>query len=178
MRVIAGDLKGQKLFSPVNRDVRPTSDKVKGAIFSMIFDALDGAQVLDLFAGTGNLGIEALSRGASHCVFCDREDESIAVISKNLQKTGVAHKSTLVHGDYHRALKYGKMDLIFADPPYGQGLCRKVLTAVSERDILSEDGLLVLERGDGEPNPGETESLALVKSKRYGRTWVDIYRRL
>ena len=89
MRVIAGDLKGQKLISPVKANVRPTSDKVKGAIFNMISGAAEGAFALDLFAGSGNLGIEAISRGAAHCVFCDRDSDSIAVISKNLRKMNI-----------------------------------------------------------------------------------------
>lgn len=176
MRVIAGECRGFKLFPPDMPGVRPTSDKVKGAVFNMIAGSVPGARAMDLFSGAGSLGIEAISRGAAHCIFCDRDAASITLIRKNLMKTGLLERSTLLHGDFHRALKYDKMDLIFADPPYGLRLCRVVLEAVSESRVLNDDGILVLERGDGETDPGDAEGLVHEKSRKYGNTWIDIYR--
>ena len=178
MRVIAGDLKGRRLRTPDGREVRPTSDKVKGAIFSMLGGEAVNAKVLDLFSGTGNLGVEALSRGADHCIFCDHNKNSIRLLRENLSLLGLEERATVLMGDFRRGLKYDKIDLIFADPPYGRGYCIQVLDAVSESALLTKGGVLVLEHGDGERLPQQVPGLSHEKEKRYGRTWIDIYRRV
>jgi 16S rRNA (guanine(966)-N(2))-methyltransferase RsmD len=178
MRVIAGELRGRKLLTPEGREVRPTSDKVKGAIFSMLGEDVQDANVLDLFSGTGNLGMEALSRGARHCIFCDNNRNSIRLLRENLSLLKLEDRATVLMGDFRRGMKYDKIDLIFADPPYGRGYCIKVLDAVAEGARLTVGGVLILEHGDGESLPQQITGLSHEKEKRYGRTRIDIYRRV
>ena len=179
MRVISGNARGLKLVSPAGVDTRPTLDRVKEAVFSMIFPYINDATVLDLFAGSGALGIEALSRGALSAVFVDCSDDALRCIKKNVESARMADTSYIVKKD---ALSYlnscdTKFDIIFLDPPYTKGLYVPVLKSVCENNILAEDGIIVAE---WDAETGFTDKLfgfECVKSKQYGRVGITVLKR-
>ena len=145
MRVITGTCRGRRLLEPVGRDVRPTTDQVKEAMFNIIQFDVEGRKVLDLFAGTGQLGIEALSSGAADCLFVDSAKDSVRLVQENLRRCGLAAR--VLQCDALGILKSGeKFDLIFLDPPYGSGLEAKAIETVKEFDILSRGGIMVRRR--------------------------------
>ena len=176
MRVIAGCAGGVQLVSP-KHGVRPTMDRVKAAIFSSLGEMVIGASVLDLFAGTGALGIEALSRGAASALFIEEDRQSTATIEKNLAKTKLAGR--VRQQEVFRFLKGApaigeKFRIIFADPPYdpmqsGERFTDKLLADPNLRQLLEKDGLFVLEKRPGEKLP-ETKPWRLVRQKAYGAT--------
>ena len=178
MRVIAGRAGGVRLVSP-NRGVRPTMDRVKAAIFSSLGEMVIGARVLDLFAGSGALGIEALSRGAESAVFVEEVRDSVQTIEKNLVKTKLAAR--VRPQDVFRFLKSasdlaGTFRIIFADPPYekmesGDRFTDKLLADVNLPKLLDEGGLFVLEKRPAENLP-ENKNWKLVRQKTYGATEV------
>ena len=149
MRVITGTARGRRLLEPDGMDTRPTTDRVKEGIFSSIQFEIEGRRVLDLFGGTGQMGIEALSRGAAHCTFLDLRKEAVGVIRENLKRTGFAEDAAVVQGDYLAFLTRckEKFDLIFLDPPYGTGMLEKAMEIITEIDIVSENGIIVCENG-------------------------------
>ena len=149
MRVIGGKYKGKKLLSPLGREVRPTTDRIKETIFNILyskgFPVMD-CGVLDLFAGSGALGIEALSRGAGLAVFIDKNPASISLIKSNLN--GIGESSEVYTTDYAKALEKLKgrsFKMIFLDPPYGDGLMEKALEYIIKYDILALDGIIIAE---------------------------------
>ena len=148
MRVITGTARGVPLKAPKGMDTRPTMDQVKEGIFSAIQFEVEGRRALDLFAGSGQLGIEALSRGAAHCTFVDKGREPIAVIRENLKKTRLEERATVVQADYSSWLKTCRQqyDLILLDPPYAEVFLETALKIVSEIDILTNSGIIVCER--------------------------------
>ena len=157
---------------------RPTADRVKEGMFSAIQFEIEGRKVLDLFAGTGQLGIECLSRGASHAVFVDASKEAVKVIKENLTRTGLTQTSTLLQSE---AVAYldrcrEKFDLIFLDPPYQSGLLNSVLKKISEIDILSESGIIICEYTTSLP-PKAPAGLRERRTYRYGKTGVALLRR-
>ncbi len=173
MRVISGSARGTKLFCPEGMDVRPTHDRVKEAVFSMLQNQLYGALVLDLFAGTGALGIEALSRGAKEAVFVDRAESSLKLVEANLEKTHLKEKAKVTKSDYHSFLQNTnlKFDLIFLDPPYHEDFLEKALALIAEKKLLAPGGMIYCET-EGEP-PACAESLFCVeRDKKYGRARV------
>ncbi|MBQ9914712.1 MAG: 16S rRNA (guanine(966)-N(2))-methyltransferase RsmD [Clostridia bacterium] len=173
MRVISGSARGTKLFCPEGMDVRPTHDRVKEAVFSMLQNRLCGASVLDLFAGTGALGIEALSRGAKETVFVDRAESSLKLVRDNLEKTHLTEKATVTKSDYLSFLQNTnqQFDLIFLDPPYFEDFLEKALKLISEKKLLSPGGIIYCET-EGEP-PALAETLFYVeRDKKYGRARV------
>lgn len=180
MRIISGEKKGQKLLSLRKRKLRPTSDKVKGAIFNILGE-LQGKRVLDLFAGSGALGIEALSRGADYVVFVDGSFASVNLIWKNLERLGFREKSKVVKKDVLRFLRgknesaSGGYDLILADPPYGKGICQKVLEILAEKNFLNSEGIVVMEHHKKE-KIAEGEKLILLKQRKYGDTLISFFR--
>ena len=179
MRIISGEKKGIRLFSLKKGKIRPTSDKVKGAIFN-ILSSVEDKMVLDLFAGSGALGIEALSRGAKEVVFVDNSFSSLDLIRKNLEKLGFKDKSKLLKKNVLRFLKgetEGKFDLILADPPYGKGLCQKLLELLAEKDFLNTDGVLVIEHHKKEKIE-KLENFILLQEKKYGDTLVSFFRKI
>jgi 16S rRNA (guanine966-N2)-methyltransferase len=179
LRIISGEKKGTRLFSLKKRRIRPTSDKVKGAIFN-ILSSVEDKKVLDLFAGSGALGIEALSRGAQEAVFVDNSFSSLDLIRKNLEKLGFREKSSLIKKNVLRFLKgeaEGKFDLILADPPYGKGLCQKVLEILAEKDSLIADGVLVIEHHKKEKIEKLGNFISL-QEKKYGDTLVSFFRKI
>jgi 16S rRNA (guanine966-N2)-methyltransferase len=177
LRIIAGELKGRKLFTPNVNTIRPTSDKVKESIFSMIAEYLEDAIVIDLFSGTGNLGLEAISRGASRCYFGDKSKESLDLTLKNIAHCKVQDRSILFHGDFERVLAriQEKADIIFLDPPYRDGLLDKCLNQIHEMSILKEDGIIVAEHGADEQLPEIVYGFRKIKERRYGTIAISIY---
>lgn len=149
MRVITGTARGRRLKEPVGLETRPTADRVKEGIFSSIQFELEGRRVLDLFGGTGQMGIEALSRGAAHATFVDLRKEAVGIIRENLSLTGFSDRATVVQGDYLAFLTRCRetFDVIFLDPPYGSGMLEKALETITTIDIVSENGIIVCENG-------------------------------
>ena len=146
MRVITGSARGRRLKELEGLETRPTTGKVKEALFSVIQFDIEGRRVLDLFAGTGQLGIEALSRGAKQCVFIDQRNDAVKLIRENLQVCGLTDSAVVRSGDAMAYLKSGeKFDLIFLDPPYASGLLVKALEDIAAFDICREHGIIVAE---------------------------------
>ena len=173
MRVISGTAKGCKLNSIDDVSTRPTLDRVKEPLFSIIQNHLKDANVLDLFAGSGALGIEALSRGSKHCIFCDKSYKSIQMLKENIKKTRMEEKSTILNKDYNKCLDglKEKFDLIFIDPPYKLNIAVKAIEKIINLKILSKDGIIILETDEEER---ELEGLKQVKIevydiRKYGR---------
>ena len=178
MRVITGSARGRKLKEPAGMDIRPTTDMVKESVFNIIQFQVEGARVLDLFAGTGQLGIEALSRGAASAVFVDQSQEAVKLIRENLDHTGLADRARITRGDSLQFLRSGeKFDIVFLDPPYGVGLLEKALEGAAGFDILRENGIIVCEsrKGDNLPDlgPGYRQ-----REYRYGKIKLTTYVKL
>lgn len=181
MRVITGSARGMKLLSVEGMDTRPTSDWTKESMFNIIQFDIEGRRVLDLFSGIGQLGIEALSRGAKSCVFIDNRRDCVQVTQKNVDKTGFHDVSSVEQSDYRAYLKRtGKeaFGLIFLDPPYGNGMLQRAISTIYERDILSPGGLIVCEgeREDKLPLPPEKYEQQ-EKEYFYGKTKITIIRK-
>ena len=185
MRVIAGKYKGRKLNSPDDYSVRPTTDKVKEAMFSILTNELYGARVLDLFAGTGGLGIEALSRGAEYCLFADSSRRSLEILRSNLEHCKVAEEIRIKAGDYRKVLKNltGRIeegleepfDIILLDPPYDGGFMDEIFALISEGGLLADEGTIVAEHRKEEDLPEEFHGFVKVKERRYGVVKLSIY---
>jgi 16S rRNA (guanine(966)-N(2))-methyltransferase RsmD len=160
-------------------ETRPTTDRVKEGIFSSIQFEIEGRRVLDLFGGTGQMGIEALSRGAAHCTFVDLRKEAAGIIRENLAATGLADRATVIQGDSLSFLSRCRetFDLIILDPPYGSGLLEKAMESITTIDIVSENGIIVCENGSSTPWPTVSEPYRLQKEYRYGKIKTALYRR-
>lgn len=179
VRVISGSARGLKLNTPGDDRVRPTTDRVKESMFNIVQDWVYDSQVLDLFAGSGALGIEALSRGASQAVFCDNSLDSIKIIKSNIEKARVADRSQIVNGDFKRCLrdmeaKNQSFDMIFVDPPYYEGLFEEVLDTIRSCKILKKNGIVIVEH-DAKRPIGQVEGLEVYKEKKYGITMLTFY---
>jgi len=178
VRIVGGSAGGRKLLTPRGLDTRPTSDKVKEALFSILagmMGPLDGCAVLDVFAGTGNLGIEALSRGAGRAVFIDSGREAAAIIAKNLELTGFGDRAGVVARDFRSALtameaKGELFELIFIDPPYQKGLLEKCLAQLGESPIIDNGAVIVAEHSSREEIGTEYGMLQRCDSRVYGDT--------
>ncbi len=177
MRVITGSARGRKLFTQEGKQVRPTTDRVKEAIFSIIQFDIEGRTVLDLFAGSGQLGIEALSRGAAFAVFVDSSKEAVEVVKKNLIHTDLAQNARVINKDYNTFLldKGETFDIAFLDPPYSKGIPEKALPLVAGR--MSEHGIILCEHPDEEAMPPEVGGFTKNKDYRYGNTVITVFRR-
>ena len=180
MRVITGTARGRKLKEPVGMDTRPTTDRVKEGIFSSIQFEIEGRRVLDLFGGTGQMGIEALSRGAAHCTFVDLRKEAAGTIRDNLDLTGFADRAKVIQGDALAFLSRCRepFDLIFLDPPYGSGLLEKSMEQITAIDIVTENGIIVCENGSNAGWPAVSLPYRLQKEYRYGKIKTALYRRM
>ena len=177
MRIITGKAKGIRLNTLEGNTTRPTAERVKEAIFSMIQFDLEGRRVLDLFAGSGALGIEALSRGASHCIFSDKSQKSVSIVKTNVTKARLTDKAEIVKADYKEVLsdctgKDKKFDIIFLDPPYAKGLLDEALQIIHSNSLLTETGVVVAEFDNG--TPLDIQNYTLIKDKRYGRVCIYI----
>ena len=173
MRVIAGLAKGHQLFSPEGEDTRPTLDRVKESVFSILYHYLNGAVVLDLFAGTGGLGIEALSRGASYADFVDNNKKAYDCIIRNLRKTRLEEKAKVHFTAFEKFLKATnkKYDIVFLDPPYNKGVEDKVFAEVSR--VINEGSVIVLET---EYVAGDYDGFEIIRQAKYGRVYITLYR--
>ncbi len=176
MRVISGSARGRKLIQPENNAVRPTTDMVKESLFNIIQFKIEGRNVLDLFSGTGQLGIEALSRGASSAVFVDESERALKLVRANLKHTELAERAEVYREDALTFLKRGrKYDIIFLDPPYESPLVEKALRAINEFDILNEDGIIICETKADKLLPILLPPYNKGKDHRYGRIRISLY---
>lgn len=159
-------------------ETRPTTGKVKESLFSIIQFDIEGRRVLDLFAGTGQLGIEALSRGAAECVFIDRRPDAVRLIQENLALCRLADRARVRQGDALPYLRSGeKFDLIFLDPPYASGLLEQALERACAIDILTENGIMVCESAVDQTLPALREPYVKGREYRYGKIKITLYRR-
>lgn len=178
MRVITGTARGRRLKELEGMETRPTTDRVKEGLFSVIQFDIEGRRVLDLFAGTGQLGIEALSRGARECVFVDQRRDAVALIKENLALCQLADRAKVHLGDGMAYLRFGeKFDLIFLDPPYASGLLASALTEIARFDICREHGIIVAESADDAVLPAMAAPYTLYREYRYGKIKLTVYHR-
>lgn len=177
MRVITGTAKGKRIAAPEGKDVRPTPERVKEGIFSAIQFDIEGRRVLDLFAGSGQLGIEALSRGAESAVFVDASALSVSLVEKNLAACGLKDKAKVVKSDYNSftALKRDTFDIAFLDPPYNAGILAPALKAVCP--LMSDYGVIICEHPPEVKLPEEESGFKISKVYRYGKVLVTFYRK-
>ena len=178
MRVITGTARGTVLKTPAGMQTRPTAERVKEALFSALHYDLPGLHVLDLFAGTGQLGIEALSRGAAHCVFVDARPDAAALVQENLRRAKLESAARVVRSDAFAFLAAcrEKFDLILLDPPYAGQILENALTRISEIDILEEHGIIIAESPADKALPGRFGPLAACKTRRYGQILLTEFR--
>lgn len=180
MRVIAGEFKNRRLRMPVGVRMRPTADRVKEGMFSVLGADLNGRIVLDLYAGSGSLGIEALSRGARHCTFVETHRQCLRALAENLLALGLKARSRIVRSPVEKALGRGagtgtKFDICLADPPYFQGDTKNLLQLVVSSAILTPSALLVVEHHRDTTIPGIQGALELRTTKRYGDSAVSFF---
>ena len=180
MRVITGKARGVVLKTPNGLNTRPTADRVKEALFSIIQYDVPTTKVLDLFAGTGQLGIEALSRGAKSAVFVDERADACALVKENLNKTHLMDDARIVRSDYAAFLRNckEKFDLIFLDPPYAEVFLENSLKMITEIDILQSNGIIVTERPLGKELLFEFDGFLRSKDYKYGKTVLTLYRKV
>ena len=180
MRVITGKARGVVLKTPEGMATRPTADRVKEAIFNIIQFEVPTASVLDLFGGTGQLGIEALSRGAKNAVFVDEREDACRLIRENLKRTKMEACGRVVRSDYMAYLKAcrDKYNIILLDPPYAEVFLENALKMITEIDILQSGGIIVAERPNGKELPWEFPGYSRSKDYKYGKTLITIYRKL
>ena len=179
MRVITGKARGVALKTPDGMQTRPTADRVKEALFSIIHFDIPGARVLDLFGGTGQLGIEALSRGASYATFVDEREDACKLIKENLRRTKLEKDAQVIRSDYLSYLDRckEKFDIILLDPPYAEVFLENSLKRITEIDILQSGGIMVTERPLGKDLPWEFPGYTRSKDYKYGKTLLTLYRK-
>ncbi len=168
MRIVAGEWGGRRIQAPPGRGTRPTTDRVREAWMSTVAPYLPGALVLDLFAGSGALGLEALSRGAEHATFIEADAKAVGALKKNLEALGAAGRATVFKTDalkYAAALDEVAFDIAFADPPYGKGIAAQLVETFAERPFAA---LLCIEHGKDDVLPEVPDA----RSRRYGDTWL------
>ena len=180
MRVITGKARGIALKTPDGMATRPTADRVKEALFSIIQFEVPAARVLDLFGGTGQLGIEALSRDAKSAVFVDEREDACRLIRENLKRTKLEQQGRVIRSDYMAYLKTcrDKFDIILLDPPYAEVFLENSLKMITEIDILQSGGIIVAERPLGKELPWDFPGYSRSKDYKYGKTLITIYRKL
>lgn len=180
MRVITGKARGVSLKTPDGMLTRPTTDRVKEALFSIIQFEIPGAKVLDLFGGTGQLGIEALSRGAAEAVFVDAREDACKLISENLKRTRLEKEGRVVRSDYLDYLKRcrEKFQIILLDPPYAEVFLENSLKMITEIDILQSGGIIVAERPVGKELPWDFPGYSRSRDYKYGNTLLTLYRKV
>lgn len=176
MRVITGKARGKRLLTLEGRDVRPTTERIKESMFNIIQFDIEGRRFLDLFAGCGQVGIEAVSRGARNAVLVDSAKESIAVIQQNVKASGLGENIQVVQSDFMSYLlrKDGKFDLAFLDPPYQVGLLQQALPKVAE--CMNQGGTIICEHPIEEVLPETAGDFVKVRSYKYGKIMLTLYR--
>lgn len=180
MRIVGGKAKGRRLLSAKGLKTRPTSDKVKESIFNILRLDFEGKDVLDLFAGTGNLGIEALSRGAMRAVFIENNRRAISILERNLNNCNFIDRSEIIESNVAQGIKILEnkdlsFDLVFLDPPYAEQLLRDTLVKVSRSEIVKDGALLIAEHSHSERIEQHVERLTLIDQRRYGKTLVSFF---
>ena len=178
MRVVSGSARGRRLKEPQGMDIRPTADQVKEAMFSIAREETPGARVLDAFAGTGQLGIEALSRGAAECVFCDQSPAALAIVRENVKLCGFEERAKIMRGDVKKLLPgLGKFDMILLDPPYASDNYEECLNIIFEIDILCQHGIIICESLKERQMPPARPPYEMGREYRYGSKKLTVYRR-
>ncbi len=179
MRVITGKARGVVLKTPEGLQTRPTTDRVKEALFSVIQFDIPNARVLDLFAGTGQLGIEALSRGARTAVFTDASEAACDLVKENLRRTKLGDQGKVVKTDYMSYLTRcrERFDIIFLDPPYAEVFLENALKCITEIDILQSGGIIVTERPLDKTLPWDFPGFTRSRDYKYGKTLITLYRK-
>lgn len=178
MRVITGTARGRRLRELQGLETRPTTDKVKESMFSILQFDIEGRRVLDLFAGTGQLGIEALSRGAAEATFVDRRADAVKLVRENLELCGLGDRARVKQGDSLAFLRSGeRFDLILLDPPYGSGLLEQALRDIAAFDICREHGIIVAESPAEASLPPLPGPYSLYREYRYGKIRLTVYHR-
>jgi len=182
MRVISGILKGRNIKGYDIDGTRPTMDRVKESVFAIIQNELKNSVCLDLFCGSGNLGIEAISNGSKLCYFVDNNIKAIRVVEDNLKNLNIKDNAKVLNFDYKKSLKYFnenniKFDLIFVDPPYDFHVIEKIIKYVDELNLLNDNGLLILEF-EKEKLEEKYNNLVLIKEKKYSWKYVYIYKKI
>ncbi len=177
MRIISGSAKGKKLYSPKGRAVRPTADRVKKSIFDILGDRCKGTRVLDLFSGTGNLGLEAISRGAREVVFVENSRSALHVLERNISLCAFDSHAVVMAMSVPRGLslmgKRGEtFGVVFADPPYGRGWVDKTIKQILANNVLSPNGTIVMEHAPHEFPSGGQGKLITLRQKTYGDTAI------
>ncbi|MEA4919507.1 MAG: 16S rRNA (guanine(966)-N(2))-methyltransferase RsmD [Clostridiaceae bacterium] len=173
MRIISGSLRGKRLEPPKGMTTRPTTDRVKEALFSIIQFDIEGARVLDLFAGSGQLGLEALSRGAESCDFAEHDRNAAAAVAENISACGIPGEKARLHRADSFAFLSGQkpasFDIVLLDPPYGGDLLRRALELLCRFDILTENGIIICEKDPNDVIEPLPDGLALTKEYKYGQ---------
>lgn len=182
MRIISGSAKGRKLKAPEGLDTRPTTDRVKESLFNIILKYVFDAEVLDLFSGTGNLGLESLSRGANSCVFVEGNKKAYGILNENINDLGFKSQSKAYNKDAFSMLKQlaveeKKFNLVFLDPPYGKGYVEKSIENLDKLDLLSEDALIVSEADNVDNVLTKIGNLEVYRECKYGRVKIYLWRR-
>lgn len=179
MRVITGSARGRRLKELEGMETRPTTDRVKEGLFNILQFDIEGRRVLDLFAGTGQLGIECLSRGAASAVFVDRRADAVKLIRENLKITELTDRARVVSGDSMEYLKSirEKFDIVLLDPPYAAGLLEGAVAHLARFDILAPHGIIVAEHPAEMAMPALTAPYRLHRTYRYGKIGLTVYRR-
>jgi 16S rRNA (guanine966-N2)-methyltransferase len=177
LRVIGGDLKGKRLHTIPGKIIRPTADRLRESIFNILAFCVRGKVVLDLFAGTGALGIEALSRGAVFSTFIDQHKEAISVISRNINTCGLEGRTRIIKWNAIRNLNciqsiHPAFNLVFMDPPYNENFLRPVLSNLYRSNCLEKGAVIIVEHSHLEPIPNDFRELAISDQRRYGKTLV------
>jgi len=175
MRIITGTAKGCKLKTPKGMDTRPTADRIKESLFNILGTDIIGTHVLDIFAGTGNLGLEALSRGAIDAVFVDQSMDSVSIIKQNAEHTKLAEAAEIMKCDVFTAMKKlqrvgKKFDVVFCDPPYNKNLSQKALLLFDELDLLVSGALVIVEHATEDSLELDLKNIVLFRNQRYGST--------
>lgn len=178
MRIITGRAKGIRLNPPKNYDIRPMADRVKGSVFNIIGTLMEGAEVVDLFAGTGNVGLECWSRGAAAVTFIDMSKEALRLVRSNIAKCHAEADCTVIKGNTIQVVeslsKAGKRyDFAFCDPPYNKGLVQAVVAVLAKNPFIKPGGYMVVEHSAHDPLPDFPEGYELVRNKIYGETIID-----
>ena len=181
MRVISGKLKGRNIKGYDIVGTRPTMDRVKESLFASIQEFLDDSIVLDLFAGSGNLGIEAISNGASKCYFIDNNKICIKTIYNNLKELNIENQGIVIEKDYKKALdefrdKMISFDIIFVDPPYQYEIMNEILDIVNQYHLLNDNGIIILEYSIDKLDVS-IDGYQLLKYKKYGDKYISIYQK-
>ncbi len=177
MRVISGKKKGKKLIEFKGGDIRPITDMAKSALFNILFDSITDSEFLDLYAGTGSVGIEAISRGAVHCTFVDSSREAAKIISKNLELTGFNDQARIIVTECRNAIEKikGRFHFIFLDPPFFDEIDNRVFEIIEERNLLIYGGFIILKHFEKVKPPDCFHKIKICDSRRYGNSTLTFY---